>query len=165
MPSLHESDWAVLQAVAELTIENQATYVVPQELMERIKSPSVLDEDTKDAIDILTERGYLDSVKNYGGIVGRIKLTTFGYEQYAEQFDAEYPEKKRKLAEGIVAGHANRNDLVSVQPLSPSEMIFYLDILKSQGYIDFVSYMGSERNFAITRVSPELKRALKDEIL
>jgi hypothetical protein len=117
----------------------------------------------KDCIEVLEQNGYLDVSRYFGGggdnYACHYRVTTFGLDNFARTYIADYSETLDKAVSLIVNEGINSNAAIQEKINKPIVIINHiLDILESNDHVKLSKTIGGM--VQIYNVSASLRRAL-----
>lgn len=156
---LNNIDSLVLRLSCEAALATGATYVNPVEVFLNTGSPVIPEAELKDSLEILDQTGYITLAKTLGGGLLPYKITTYGFESYANSSIPDYQSKIATVAFSIVNEKFENNIAIQEKLGEPRMLINHiLDVLESNGHIKQVKMMSGLAH--ILKVSPSLKRSM-----
>jgi len=160
---LTKADNLILKESCEYAIKNNKMFVDPEKIFGDGSNLGFSRDEIKDCIEILESNGYLEVSRTLGGGDGKYhcncKITTFGFDQYAKAYIANYLEVIEAIVSAIVNEKIHNNfDLSSKfnQPLTTVN--FILDLLELNSHVKLSKMLGGR--VEIFHIAASLRRAL-----
>ena len=157
LPGLTKVDSVVLQEACNFALEKGALDQSDQEMMKRVTVQGIDESELYESLDVLSRKGYLDSVRTLDGLIHFYSVEYNAIYTYTRNSNKNFDEMERKIAISIVAGLGNRqiaNDLEI--PLIVVNSVY--DHFQLHGLIRYSMMLSGD--FIIHDVSPELRRLL-----
>lgn len=156
---LNNIDSLVLRLSCEEVLKTGAIYVNPGEVFLNNGSSIIPEAELKDSLEILDQAGYITLVKTLGGGFFPYKITTYGFDSYANSSIPDYQAKVVAVVSAIVNEKSENNIQIQEKVGEPQVLINHiLDVLENNGHIKQVKMMNGLAH--ILNVSPSLKRAM-----
>jgi len=154
---LEETDNLVFKTSCEKALKvGHLKHISVTALVKEFEPLGVSKDDVLDALEILSQHGYIEPSKTVGcGMrICDFEITEFGFEQYALRHIDHYEVKRRSIMIDIAIGNKQEFE----QPDLVTQHI--LDMLSLDGLIEISKFIGGR--ISVTHVSAQLRRDFKD---
>jgi len=160
---LTKADNLVLKESCEYAIENDDTMINPESLFGNGEKLGFSRAEIKDCIEVLEQNGYLDVSRNLGGggdnYSCHFRVTTYGLDNYARSYIADYSETLGNIVSLIVNEGINSNAGIQEKIDKPIVIINHiLNVLESNDHVKLSKTIGDM--VQIYNISASLRRAL-----
>lgn len=154
----NEMDWKVLRAIYDKALEDESSFLTTGFLLEG--DASLNEREVSQSLEILCKRHYLENKQVYGTTNWYVRLTSYGWDTFAQRSLPDYQEMQKRVASSIISGKESLEEISQDADVSPFITERILDGFESQGWIKAAHYMG-KFNVKVHRVSAELERWLE----
>ena len=156
---LAKIDNLVLKGICELALRDGHEHVDGNELQRTPEMSSLPGKEFSDSLDMLESEHLVSLSKYIGTELPAIRLTTYGFQQYAQAYIVDYGKIIESIASAIVNQGIHSNTAFRERMEKPQFLIDHvLGLLEGQGYIRLTKYSGGQ--IRVFDVSVKLKRAL-----
>jgi len=155
---LSKMDSLVLKIACEQALETGSDFIDTTEtyIASELEIPVAV---LQDSIEVLDQNGYFSVFMTIGGGLNHFRLTTNGFDLYANACIANYQEILKETVSAIVNMELTGNEFIANFLKHPPFLIDHiLDVLESRRHIKMTKY--SSGGCHIYNVSPTLKRLL-----
>lgn len=130
-------------------------HISVRELIKDLEGYNITQDEMFDSLEILTEEMYIEPSKTVGGglRINDFEITSFGFEQYAQVFIANY----QTIADAVIEDIVINNKEVFEKPDLVTENV--LDRLVAEGSIRVSKRIGGK--CVISHISARLRRRYK----
>lgn len=158
---LSNIDSLVLRLSCENSIITNGDFIYPETSFGSESQSYIPEGELLDSLAILDEQGYISLLRTFGSGPTPYRVTTLGFEFYAESAIPDYQDKTVKVISALVNDKLESNESI-IQNLNEKAFIVnhILDILDSNGYIKLSRMIGGHSH--IYNISPSLKRVLNN---
>jgi len=152
-------DNIVLKASCELALNGGHDLIDGPELVASEAMKDVPEQEIDESLEILERANLIDVSRHIGPGLPHFRITTYGFQQYAQTYIDGYERKINEVALAIVNLKISDNESLSTTLKFEKFFVDHaLDILETQGYIRLAKSIGGLRH--IYEVSATLRRAL-----
>jgi hypothetical protein len=156
---LAKIDNLVLKCICELALRDGHEHVDGNELQRTPEMSSLPRKEFSDSLDMLESEHLVSLSKFIGAELPRIRLTTYGFQQYAQAYIVDYGKIIESIASAIVNQGIHSNTALRERMEKPQFLIDHvLALLEGQGCIQMTKYIGGQ--IRVFDISVKLKRAL-----
>ncbi len=163
IPGLTETDSLVLRVCCEAQLQEESIRAIfnPSTILERTEAMELPQDEVLETLEVLGNRGYLKLNTSSEGHVLALRVTDYGFGEYARSYVPDYDAVLRSVALQLV-NHGKNNSQEIVEALDqPAVLVEHLlNVLANKGYIGARTFDGGL--MFIYEVSPELKRFLRE---
>lgn len=161
---LTKSDNLVLKRACEYLIDKHASHINPEELYGDGTEFGLSREDIKDSVEILENKGYLNVSRFFGNGKNtysfHFRVSTYGFENYARVYIANYQEIISKVISAIVNDDLKANDSVSSKLSVPIAIVDHIfDLLEANSHVRLSKEISRRKQIYHTAAS--LRRLLQ----
>jgi hypothetical protein len=163
IPGLTKIDTLVFRLVGELALKNGTGRVHDVNLFEQTRSEELSDDAAFESLQMLESRAFLEikRVHNTSKLFHSVKLTSYGMEEFARNYVAEYASLPKDIAHQIVnLNQMNSRDIAETLNRPILLLNHIIESFKQQGMFKVVVSHTGDYNLHIFQVSPLLKRVL-----
>lgn len=165
LPGLNETDTLILKRCCEDLIQNSDTVldaVNLQSVFDQAKSMELSEQDILESVEILDDSGYLNvSTSNEGNIL-LMRVTDWGFEEYARSFIPDYENIYRAVALEIVNRGAKDVEIIAKAIEQPAVVVNHvINELVSRDMLKVQRFAGG--HMFILDVPARLKRWLREQ--
>lgn len=165
LPGLTELDTLVLKICCEDLIQNSDTVIDvinPQKISDHTQPLEIGEQDILESVEILEDKNYLDTTKVHGGGIIMIKVTGWGFEEYARFHIPDYDSVYRSVALEIINRDAKDVKTIAQAIEQPEVVVDHVvRELETRGLIRAQTFAGG--GLFIHTASAALKRWLKEQ--
>ncbi len=163
IPGLTELDSLVLKVCCEAQLQEESIHFIlrPRTVFERAEAMELPQEEMLETLEVLGNRGYLKLNTTADGHLLTLRVTDYGFGEYARVHIPDYDSVFRSVALQLV-NHGKNNSRKILEALDqPAVLVEHcLNVLADRGYIGAQTFDGGL--MFIYKVSPELKRFLRE---
>jgi hypothetical protein len=158
-PGLTRIDSMVLKLSCEMAIESNSDFLHVENILPRIDSLDVNQEDFYESLDVLEEERCITVVRPMSVRPPAYSITDYGFEKYVRTYINDYDSIVNSVGYEIVNNNAHYDDLISKSVNQPIILIRHvLHALSNRGLIR--ARDGNGGIVFVQSVSPQLKRML-----
>ena len=156
---LNNIDSLVLRLSCEEVMKTGDDFVNPERVFLKDGLPLFPEEELGDSLEILDNDGYIKLIREFGGN-SQYKITTYGFDVYANAIIPDYQDKVEKVVSAIVNEKIVGNIEIQKRVEENKVVVDHiLEVLETNGHIKQAKMIGGFSH--IYNVSPSLKRALR----
>lgn len=162
LPSLTKIDTLIMKLACEMALTGSNLYIAGWQLVERVKTFDISQEDFNESLEILDKRGYITIEREYGRDIPLFLITDDGFENYLKVYYPEYDTIVRAVKTQILNFEQNDNHEICAKIEQPQFIVDHVLVtLSTRGLINFGQFIGGK--ITIYSVSSELKRMMREE--
>ncbi len=152
-------DNLVLKASCELAMSKGHNLLAGTDVHAVPELVDTPEQELSDSLDVLEQSGLLSVSRHIGRGLPHFKITTYGFQQYAQAYVDQYEAKVQSVAVAVVNKGLQDNESISKSLDLPQYLVDHaLLVLESQQYIRLSKNLGG--HIHIISVSATLRRAL-----
>lgn len=153
-------DDLALRVIARHQIDEDAGLVDWDRLRADPLLHDVPQQELLDSLDIVEQHGLINVARCLGAPLSHVRLTDFGFQQFAQAYIEGYEDVVARIAALIVNENVCRNEALAARVDKPRAFVdFVLNLLESNNYIKVSRYMGGESS--VWDISASLRRAIQ----
>ncbi len=163
VPGLTELDSWILKLCCEAQLQEGSIRAIfgPQVIFEQTEEKGLPEEEVLETFEVLENRRYLKLNTSSEGYVLALRVTDYGFSEYARVYIPDYDSVFRSVALQLVNHDRNNSrDIVEVLDRPAVLIEHVLNVLANRGHIGAQTFDGGL--MFIYKVSPELKRLLRE---
>lgn len=164
LPGLSEIDTLILKLCCEDLVQNSDTIldqVNLQSIFDQTQSMEIGEEDVLESIEILEDSSYLSTTKVDSGHIVMLRVTGWGFEEYARNFLPNYDDIYKSVALEIVNRDAKDAKTIAKAIEQPEIVVDHVvRELKSRGLLKVQEFAGG--GLFIHNAPAKLKRWLRE---
>jgi len=140
---LNRTDTLLLKSACEKSIHKGVDWIALQDISPDLSALGISSDQAHDAIEVLDEAFLIEAQHQMGGRPDFFRITTHGFETFAEAFMPEFPSVVDRTLLAIVNRDLLTNDAIAAQLAIPKVVVDYaLDALTNGGLIKVAKTMG-----------------------
>jgi len=117
------------------------------------------EQELSDSLDVLEQSGLISVSRHLGGGLPHFRISTYGFQQYAMAYVANYEQKIQDVALAVVNQGIQDNESIATKLALPQYLVDHsLEVLEGQQYLRLSKNLGGHVH--IISVSATLRRAL-----
>jgi hypothetical protein len=157
---LNNIDSLVLRLSCEEALKSGDVFIKPGHIFLKDGKPLVPEEELEDSLEILDSNGYIKLIRTIGRDFAPYRITTYGFDVYANAAIPAYQEKIATVVSAIVNENLTSNAKIQARLKENIVIVDHiLSVLENMGHIKQAKMVGGLSQ--IFNVSPSLKRALR----
>lgn len=160
MPGLSKQDTTILRIACEASLNTGSNFVQTPPFRAALANAGFTEDEVIESIQILEDRLLVDVSWVMGGGIPFFKITTYGFENYAKFYIANFNELIRDVLLAILnQGLKSNGALARHLGAQPVLIEYILDILESRKYLKVTKVMGRDGDNVFVRdVTPQGRR-------
>jgi hypothetical protein len=160
LPDLNKIDTIVFKTICEKSLQSGIDMISTSEIIDQLQSLGITEETMYESTEVLNNKHLISGKPQYMDRIDFFKITTFGFETFAENFLPEFNDVIRKVLLLIVNENVNTDHNISSRLNRPRILIDYaLDVLAKRGYLRLVV---TNDTVNVSDVSVQGKRAARE---
>jgi hypothetical protein len=157
---LSKIDSLVLRLACEHVLAASTDLIDPMIVFVKEDKPIVPEQELRDSMEILEQHHYIYISHTFGGSLDRFRISTSGFETFAQACISDYQDLVVEVASCLVNKRLMDNQSIIAELDQPRILIDHiLDVLEAYGHLKQSKAMGGLHH--IHSISPSLRRSLQ----
>lgn len=158
--TLTKVDSLVLRMACEEAISQESDFIDPENLYVKDGRPLLPESELSDALEVLEQQQFIRAHHTIGGGIPSFRITTYGFEEYAQACIPEYADLIRDVALAIVNRDKHSDQTIATDLGTPLLIVQHiLQVLENSGHLKLSKTISGPQH--IYNVAASLRRALK----